>query len=739
MACARTCRPFVWLALTVALIMPCQATPSVGADGPATRPLAGRLVCVGASETEGALASKPELCYVSRLAALARAAHDDLQVVNEGRSGWSTGAYAYNAAKLAGKLPADATVITIMLGTNDTRDKGSPAKIAGAAARNMERLIKAYQARVPHARVVILTPTALYPGKFIRHLRDTGYDEAGPAKLVAIDAAYKTLAAKLGLQLIDLSDLPDVAGSAEGVHANDQGHAAIADRVWRELNGGRAAGPTTRATADVDEAGGARPRLSFDRPELQATVAAAYGDALSNLLDRNTVRPAKPGDQDRLGRLADPPGTFIRAGGGYDQPWTRDASLNSWFAGSLLEPAVARNTLWAVCQRRPDGTVVVQQDDQWWDQCIWVVAAWHHYAVTGDRAFLTDAYPVAAATLATLRRDHLNPAYGLYMGPAFFADGIAAYPPPEYDASNHSSFVLDHRHTRELMVLSTNCVYRQAYRCAARMAREAGRPAAEAADLDRQSDALAEAINRHLWSPQRQAYAYFLSGAGPDAGQSSFATEGAGQSFAILFDVADGTRAAALVRQMHVEPKGVVALWPNLPQFDDQHLGRHNVMIWPLVNGLWATAAAKAGAVDAYAAEVTRVADLVLGSHGNFYEIYNPRTGRPDGGWQTGGHWGPVPDQTWSATAYLAAVHRGLFGMAFEPDGLHLAPALPAAWGPVTLADLRYRRMTLSIRLAGRGAHVRRATLDGAELPMCLVPQDLTGPHRAEIELDDDR
>ena len=730
--------PFRRPALLALVVVCCGTVPVLGGERPTTRPLSGKMVCVGASETEGSLASRPELCYVSRLAAFAREAHDDVQVVNEGRSGWSTGAYAYNAAKLAGKLPTDTTLITFMLGTNDTRDKGSPAKIAATAARNMERLIKAYQARVPHARVVLMTPTALYPGKFIQHLRDTGYDETGPAKLVAIDAAYKGLAAKMGLQLIDLSDLPTIEGSAEGVHANDQGHEQIAERVWRELNQGEAVGPTTKASADLD-APDVRPRLTFDRPEVQARVAAVYDDALTNLLDKNTVRPAKPGDQDRLGRLADPPGTFIRAGGGYDQPWTRDASLNSWFAGSLLEPVVARNTLWAVCQRRGDGTVVVQQDNQWWDQCIWVVAAWNHYAVTGDRSFLDDAYPVATSTLAILRHDHFNPTYGLYMGPAFFADGIAAYPPPEYDAANHSSFVLDHRHTRELMVLSTNCIYRQAYRCAARMAREAGRPAAEAADLDRQSDALRDAINRHLWSPQRQAYGYFLSGAGPDAGQLIFATEGSGQAFAILFDVADARRAATVVRQMHVEPKGVVTLWPNLPEFDDQHLGRHNVMLWPLVNGLWATAAATAGAADAYAAEVTHVADLVLSSHGNFFEIYNPRTGRPDGGWQNGGHWGPVPDQTWSATSYIAAVHRGLFGMNCEPDGLHLSPMLPTDWGPVTLADLRYRGMTLSIRLAGRGAQVRRATLDGSEMSTRVVPPSLTGLHRVEVDLVDDR
>ncbi len=721
------------------LIAALFSLPAVAsADGPSTAPATalptGRLVCVGDSITAGSLASGADYCYVSLLRKLAARSHTDLRVVNAGLSGFSTGAYAYRPDEKAEHIPLDTTLITIMLGTNDTREKTPPEAIGRDAAANLRRLILAYRKRVPAAKVVLITPPMLYPEKFTPELRRAGYDESGPAKLRAIDDACRALAGELGLQFVDVSGLPAAGQTPEGVHPDDAGHAALAEAIWAALSGQPVDLPPAELLAKP-----ARPRLTFDRPEVQARVGQVYADALSNLLDKNTVHPTKPGDQDRLGRLADPPGTFIRAGGGYDQPWTRDASLNSWFAGSLLEPWVARNTLWAVCQRRGDGAVVVQQDNQWWDQCIWVVGAWNHYAVTGDRAFLDDAYATTTATLAILRHDHFNSTYGLYMGPAFFADGIAAYPPPEYDAANHSSFVLDHRHTRELMVLSTNCIYRQAYRCAARMAREAGRPATEAADLDRQSDALRDAINRHLWSPQRQAYGYFLSGAGPDAGQLFFATEGSGQAFTVLFDVADARRATAVVRQMHVEPKGVVTLWPNLPEFDDQHLGRHNVMLWPLVNGLWATAAAKAGATDLYASEVAHVADLVLASKGNFYEIYNPRTGKPDGGWQNGGHWGPVPDQTWSATAYIAAVHRGLFGMGFEPDGLHLSPMLPADWGAVTLADLRYRGMTLSIRLAGRGAHVRRATLDGTEMPTRVVSPSLTGSHRVEVELGDDR
>ena len=53
--------------------------------------------------------------------------------------------------------------------------------------------------------------------------------------------------------------------------------------------------------------------------------------------------------------VSDSRGTFIRAGGGYADPWTRDAALNSWGAASILRPGVARDTLLRVCETLPDG------------------------------------------------------------------------------------------------------------------------------------------------------------------------------------------------------------------------------------------------------------------------------------------------------------------------------------------------------------------------------------------------
>ena len=127
--------------------------------------------------------------------------------------------------------------------------------------------------------------------------------------------------------------------------------------------------------------------LTFAKPETQRLLGAAYKRAVHNLLEINTVPDAEK-HYNRTGLFRDPPGTFFRAGGDYHAPWTRDASINSWNAGSLLAPDVARNTLWAVCQRQAGGKLIVQRDKQWWDKVIWVVGAWSHYAITGDRDFL---------------------------------------------------------------------------------------------------------------------------------------------------------------------------------------------------------------------------------------------------------------------------------------------------------------------------------------------------------------
>jgi glycogen debranching enzyme len=474
--------------------------------------------------------------------------------------------------------------------------------------------------------------------------------------------------------------------------------------------------------------------LHFEKPELESLHGTAFKNALHNLLVTNTVPDTKK-QYNRTGLFADPPGRFIRAGGSYATPWTRDASINAWNAASLLIPMVARNTLWAVCERQANGRLIVQRDNQWWDKVIWAQGAWTHFLVTGDREFLARAYEAVAESLAEIRRTRFNERFGLFEGPSVLCDGIAGYPEPPYDPKVSSSFILDHPGGDKVMCLSTNCVAYQAHRCAAWMAGQLDRPAAEVASFSDAAARLRDAIQRHFWMPAKSTYGYFIHGTGPLTGKLDESQEGMGLAYVILFEVADAAQVRSILRTVHLQPKGIVCVWPHFARFNDARPGRHNVLVWPMASGMWAHAAAKAGAVERFASEMTHTATMTKGSEGIFYEIYHSVTGVPDGGWQVGKRWDSCIHQTWSATGYLRMVLYGLFGLNFEPDGVRLTPTLPPGWGAVRLSGLRYRQSVFNLRLEGEGQHIARVSVDGKTVSSAFISAKLTGEHQVTILL----
>ncbi|SEF67308.1 hypothetical protein SAMN05216223_101681 [Actinacidiphila yanglinensis] len=482
------------------------------------------------------------------------------------------------------------------------------------------------------------------------------------------------------------------------------------------------------------------PTLAFGDAATQQLLGTAYESALTDLFGINTAY-ADPGTYDAAKLVTYPSGSFVRAGGGYPSPqrWTRDAAVNAWNAASLLGPVIGRNTLWAVIDRG-DGGLIVQQDNQWWDQVIWVLGAWNHYLVTGDRDFLADAYTTSVNTLTARRAKNLNADFGLFQGPSFMNDGIAGYPAPPWSSGINSSFVLDYPHTDELMCLSTNCLYYGAYQAAGNMAQALGHQA-DAAAHRAAAKSVRDAVNTHLWREDAGLYGYFVHGQDTLAGRLDTSQEGAGLAFAVLLGVADADRARRVVAATHWEPHGIVNVWPHFERFSDDQPGRHNVSVWPMVHSMFGHAAAVAGRADLFARAVQELASLVRSSDNSFYELYNSQSGAVDGGWQTGGdgtesHFTSQPDQAWSATGYLRMILSGLFGVGFTEEGLRLSPTLPSGWGTVTLGGLAYRDATLDITLTGSGGRVRSCTVDGRRSAPVL-PAAATGHHTVEIALGD--
>jgi hypothetical protein len=481
-------------------------------------------------------------------------------------------------------------------------------------------------------------------------------------------------------------------------------------------------------------AAAAAPTLTFANQATQSTLGAAYAMAITNLMTTNTVT-YDPSVFNSSGLMTNPPGTFVRAGGGYPQPWTRDASINSWNAASLLEPKVAANTLWSAVVKQSNGQLIVVQDNETWDQVVWVTGAWNHYLVTGDATFLANAYQAATNTLALHRANTYNSGYGLFQGPAFFNDGIAGYPAPPADATeSQGSYVGSYAATATMMTLSTNELYYNAYRDAALMATALGRPSGEATTLNGDADALKTAINQYLWIPAKGMYGYFVHGNDSMSGQVDQTEEGTGLAFAILFGIASSAQTQSILQNTHIQPYGIVDTYPNFARYSAAEPGRHNVIVWPMIQGFWADAAAQSGDAARFSSEVETLARLANASNG-FEEIYNAQTGAVDGGWQTGGHWSAAPDQTWSATAYLRMIYDDLYGMRFATNGVTFAPTLPWGWGDTTLAGVPYRGATLTIALHGAGNVISSFKLDGTATTNHTIATTLTGAHTVDITL----
>ena len=421
----------------------------------------------------------------------------------------------------------------------------------------------------------------------------------------------------------------------------------------------------------------------------------------------------------------------LMAGGGYDSPWTRDASYNTYFGAGWIYPDVTRATLLSVLMPCEGGARI---GGQYWDAISWVTGAWAQYSFTGDEEFLRIAWDATRRSLEYFERTELDAATGLFCGPGW-SDGIAGYPAP-YDRTGGSSFILDYaRHNANvdkirMKALSTNSLYTNAYRIAARMAQRVGKPAAVSAAFEKRAARLRDAINRELWMEKPGRYAYFVD----VNGKIDPSMEALGHAHAILFGVADAQRAQRVFSGQYVSEHGVPCVWPLFPRFREPAVGRHCGTVWPQIQGFWALAGASRGRLDVLRKEFEPLTSMALKS-GDFREIYHPRTGEPYGGIQCDKLWRSEPRQTWAATAWIAMMVRGVLGMTFEPDGVTLRPLVPKGLAPLELTGARYRAMTLDIRVRGGGARVLEASIDGKKVsgPTVTVPATLRGRHVVEM------
>ena len=425
---------------------------------------------------------------------------------------------------------------------------------------------------------------------------------------------------------------------------------------------------------------------------------------------------------------------ILAAGGDYGGEWVRDIAINSWNGVSLLRPEVAEKSLWSV---------TINKDTighQYWDKILWGIAACNHYIVTGDKDFLAQAYKCSANTMAQLEKTTFDKNYGLFTGPSVFNDGIAGYPEPVYEPGNYSSSVLDFKGSRYIKCLSTNCLYYGAYKALNRMSEFLNLNSSVSDSYLQKAEALKKNIIKHLYNSKNNTFYYLID----QNGKVHAYQEGLGISFAVVFGIIRGEKAKELIENAVVSKYGITSITPDFKRYSKEMPGRHNNLIWPMVNGFFARAATAVKSYKTFEHELFGLTHLALDEDkGNydFREIYNPNTGKPDGGYQDWGesrrnfHWESCKLQTWSATAYISMVLNDLFGMRFNSDSLSFEPYLPDKISSIGLDDLIYRNSRLNILINGNGNLIESFILDGKREKNHSIPSTLKGKHEIVINL----
>jgi len=450
-------------------------------------------------------------------------------------------------------------------------------------------------------------------------------------------------------------------------------------------------------------------KLSISNPAMDSLIAKAFNLAVWTI-DHNT----------RDGILA--------AGADYGGEWTRDIAINSWNGTSLFRPAVAEKSLWSV---------TINKDTighQYWDKIIWVIGAWNHYKVTGDKAFLKQAYLCSKNTIADLENNHFDKMYGLFMGPAHLCDGIAGYPEPPFDPTNKSSFVLDHPNTNEMKSLSTNAIYEAAYQSLALMGKELGAPEKEIKLFIEKASALKKNINKHFWSKEKKQYGYLIL----KDGKKDLSQEGIGIAYSLMFNIPGKEQVKEIFKNIVLMPQGITCVYPHFKRYNDEMQGRHNNIVWPMISGFWGYAAKQYNQYKTFISELENQAHFAVDAgrgNNNFMEIYNAVTGKPDGGWQCDKHWKSCNHQTWSATAFTRMVLYGMFGINFETNGILFAPYVPAGYNDITLSGIKYRGAELTIKVSGYGDTVKTFKINGKRYPKPFFHADQNGAQVIEIEM----
>ena len=402
----------------------------------------------------------------------------------------------------------------------------------------------------------------------------------------------------------------------------------------------------------------------------------------------------------------------LRTGLYWGGVWTRDVSYSSLLSLSYMCPDKVRNSLEVKIDRMGRIIQDTGTGGSWpcsSDRVVWALSAWNIYLATGDMEWLQKAYPVIVKSLECDDMVVYNPQTGLYRGESSFIDWREqSYPTWAQPADIYLS-----------ECLGTNAAFYGVLKVTADMAAALGNKK-DAKKYAQKAEALKQAINDRFWVEEDGYYASYWYGR-----QNLVRTqhsETLGESFCVLFGIADEERAAKVISSMHVGEFGPPIFSPQIVSQGDYH----NNGVWPYVTSFWGKAAAKAGnetaLMHALACNV-RTASL----YATNYENYSFNTGNPYTTLINS------PNMLWGLSGFMGLFHRTFFGLEFTQEGLAMKPFVPTVLaGTRKLEAFPYRGMQLDITVSGSGNEIASCKVDGKEAD-AFIPAGWTGKHTVEI------
>lgn len=392
--------------------------------------------------------------------------------------------------------------------------------------------------------------------------------------------------------------------------------------------------------------------------------------------------------------------------------WTRDVSYSSLLALSYMCPDKVKNSLEVKIDRLGRIIQDTGTGGSWpcsSDRVVWALSAWNIYLATGDMDWLKKAYPIIAKSLECDFVVVYNPQTGLFRGESSFIDWREqSYPTWAQPADIYMS-----------ECLGTNAAYYGVLKVMEEMANVQGLKK-DVKKYSQKAEALKKAINDKFWVEEDGYYAsYYYGRQNLSRTQHS---ETLGESFCVLFGIADEERAERIISSMPIGEFGPPIFSPQIASQGDYH----NNGVWPYVTSFWGKAAAKAqnetALMHALACNV-RTASL----YATNYENYSFNTGNPYTTLMNS------PNMLWGLSGFMGLFQRTFFGFEFTKDGLALNPFIPTVLeGTRKLEAFPYRDMLLDITVSGSGHEIASCLIDG-QPSEAFVPADLKGKHTVEI------